>query len=149
MVAAPGAGRHAQTIAGREAAPLSLPLPSPIRPAVADDSDKTLFQKIADGDIPADLVYEDDRAIAFRDIHPQAPTHLLIVPRKPIPRADAIEPEDEAMVGHLFTVARRVAAQEGLSDYRLVVNNGEGAGQTVFHLHVHLLAGRSLQWPPG
>ena len=112
-------------------------------------ADKTLFQKIADGDIPADLVYQDEQAIAFRDIAPQAPVHILVVPRKPIPRADAIEPQDEALVGHLFTVARRVAAAEGLSDYRLVVNNGPGAGQTVFHLHVHLLGGRGLQWPPG
>lgn len=113
------------------------------------DSDKTLFQKIADGEIPADLVYEDDRAVAFRDIDPKAPTHVLIVPRKPIPRADAIEPEDEALVGHLFTVARKVAEADGLTDYRLVVNNGAGAGQSVFHLHVHLLGGRGLQWPPG
>ena len=110
---------------------------------------KTLFQQIADGEIPADIVYEDDRALAFRDINPQAPTHVLIVPRKPIPRADAIEPQDEALVGHLFTVARAVAEREGLSDYRLIVNNGAGAGQTVFHLHVHLLGGRGLQWPPG
>ncbi len=113
------------------------------------DSDKTLFQKIADGEIPADVVYQDDRAVAFRDIHPQAPTHVLVVPRKPIPRADAVEPEDEPVVGHLFTVARKVAEVEGLSDYRLIVNNGEGAGQTVFHLHVHLLGGRDFQWPPG
>ena len=112
-------------------------------------SDKTLFQRIADGEVPADIVYQDDRAVAFRDIAPAAPTHVLIVPRTPIPRADAVEPEDEALVGHLFTVARRVAQAEGLSDYRLVVNNGAGAGQTVFHLHVHLLAGRALGWPPG
>lgn len=123
------------------AAPSSAP--------VADDSSKTLFQKIADGEIPADIVFQDDRAVAFRDIAPVAPTHILIVPRKPIPRADAIEPEDEALVGHLFTVARIVAEAEGLGDYRLVVNNGAGAGQTVFHLHVHLLAGRDLAWPPG
>ncbi|MEM0963294.1 MAG: histidine triad nucleotide-binding protein [Bacteroidota bacterium] len=112
-------------------------------------ADKTLFQKIADGEIPADIVYQDDQAIAFRDIAPQAPTHVLVVPRQPIPRADAVEEADEALVGHLFTVARRVAEAEGLSDYRLVVNNGEGAGQTVFHLHVHLLGGRDFQWPPG
>lgn len=111
--------------------------------------DKTLFQKIADGEVPADVVYQDDRAVAFRDISPQAPTHVLITPRTPIPRADAVEEADEALVGHLFTVARRVAEQEGLEDYRLVVNNGAGAGQTVFHLHVHLLGGRPLQWPPG
>ena len=110
---------------------------------------KTLFQQIADGDIPSQLVYEDDRAIAFRDINPQAPVHVLIVPRKPIPRADQIEAEDEALVGHLFLVARAVAEQEGLKNYRLVMNNGEGAGQTVFHIHLHLLGGRSMQWPPG
>ena len=110
---------------------------------------KTLFQQIADGEIPADIVYEDDRAVAFRDINPQAPTHVLITPRQPIPRADAIEEADEALVGHLFTVARKVAADEGLSDYRLVMNNGEGAGQSVFHLHLHLLGGRGMQWPPG
>ncbi len=112
-------------------------------------ADKTLFEKIADGDIPADLVYQDDRAVAFRDLAPVAPVHVLVVPRKPIPRADAVEPADEALVGHLFTVARSVAAQEGLTDYRLVVNCGEGAGQSVFHLHVHLLGGRKLAWPPG
>jgi histidine triad (HIT) family protein len=113
------------------------------------DSDKTLFQQIADGEVPADVVYQDDRAVAFRDINAQAPTHVLVVPRKPIPRADAVGEADEALVGHLFTVARRVAGAEGLSDYRLVVNNGAGAGQSVFHLHVHLLGGRPFQWPPG
>ena len=111
--------------------------------------DKTLFEKIADGEIPADVVYADDRAVAFRDLHPAAPVHVLVIPRKPIPRADAVEPADEALVGHLFTVARAVAAQEGLTDYRLVVNCGAGAGQSVFHLHVHLLGGRDLGWPPG
>jgi histidine triad (HIT) family protein len=111
--------------------------------------DKTLFEKIADGEVPADVVYEDDRAVAFRDLHPAAPVHVLVIPRKPIPRADAVEPADEALVGHLFTVARAVAAQEGLTDYRLVVNCGAGAGQSVFHLHVHLLGGRALAWPPG
>lgn len=107
-------------------------------------AEKTLFQKIADREIPADIVYEDDLAVAFRDIQPSAPVHVLCVPRKPIPRADAVEPEDEALVGHLFTVARKVAEQEGLDDYRLIVNCGEGAGQTVFHLHVHLLGGGDL-----
>ena len=111
--------------------------------------DKTLFEKIADGEVPADVVYRDDRAVAFRDLHPAAPVHVLVIPRKPIPRADAVEPADEALVGHLFTVARAVAAQEGLTDYRLVVNCGAGAGQSVFHLHVHLLGGRDFGWPPG
>ncbi len=110
---------------------------------------KTLFEQIADQEVPAHLVYEDDRAVAFRDINPQAPVHVLIVPRKPIPRADQIEAADEALVGHLFVVARIVAEQEGLQHYRLVMNNGEGAGQSVFHIHLHLLGGRSMQWPPG
>jgi histidine triad (HIT) family protein len=114
---------------------------------MADDT--TLFQKIAARELPADIVYEDEQAVAFRDIHPAAPVHVLIVPREPIPRADAIEPEDEPLVGHLFTVARRVAEQEGLTDYRLTMNCGEGAGQTVFHLHLHLLGGRPFEWPPG
>ena len=109
----------------------------------------TLFEQIAHGDLPADIVYEDDEAIAFRDRHPAAPVHVLVVPRRPIARADAVEPADEALVGHLFTVARKVAEAEHLTDYRLVVNNGEGAGQSVFHLHVHLLGGRPFAWPPG
>lgn len=111
--------------------------------------EKTLFQKIADNELPADLVYEDDRCVAFRDINPVAPVHVLVVPRKPIRRADAIEAEDEALVGHLFIVAREVAQQEGLTDYRLVMNNGAGAGQSVFHIHLHVLGGRPLTWPPG
>lgn len=109
----------------------------------------TLFERIVRGDLPADVVYEDDEAVAFRDLHPAAPVHVLVVPRRPIPRADAVEPADEPLVGHLFTVARRVAEAEGLADYRLVVNNGAGAGQSVFHLHVHLLGGRPFAWPPG
>lgn len=109
----------------------------------------TLFEQIARGEISADLVYEDETAVAFRDLHPAAPVHVLVVPRRPIPRADAVEPGDEALIGHLFTVARQVAAQEGLTDYRLVINNGAGAGQSVFHLHVHLLGGRPFAWPPG
>ena len=125
----------AASAAGSLAAP-------PTPPPVADD--KTLFQKIADGEIPAEIVYQDEQAVAFRDTSPVAPTHVLVVPRQPIPRADAVEPADEALVGHLFTVARQVADAEGLSDYRLVVNNGAGAGQSVFHLHVHLIGGRAL-----
>ena len=111
---------------------------------------KTLFQKIADREIPATLVHEDDRCIAFRDIQPQAPVHLLIVPRKPIPGLDALTPEDAALVGHLFVVARQLAAAEGLAGgYRTVFNNGPDAGQSVDHLHLHLLGGRKLTWPPG
>ena len=111
--------------------------------------DKTLFQKIADREVPATFLYEDEHCFAIQDIHPAAPFHALVIPRKPIPRADAIEPEDEALVGHLFTAARHVASDEGLSDYRLVMNCGEGGGQTVFHLHLHVLGGRDFEWPPG
>ena len=111
---------------------------------------KTLFQKIADREIPADLVHEDDRCVAFRDINPQAPTHILIVPRKPIPGLSDLEDGDAALIGHLFVVARRLADQEGLGGgYRTVVNNGPDGGQSVDHLHVHLLGGRKLTWPPG
>jgi len=111
--------------------------------------EKTLFQKIADGEIPADVVYEDERCVVFRDINPQAPVHLLAVPRKPIRRPDEIEPEDEALVGHLFVAAREATRKVGLTDYRLVMNNGAGAGQSVFHIHLHVLGGRPLAWPPG
>lgn len=109
----------------------------------------TIFSKIISGDIPSDKVYEDDQCIAFRDINPAAPTHILVIPRKEIPRLDAAEAEDEALVGHLMRVATLVAKQEGLSDFRTVINNGAGAGQTVFHLHVHVIGGRALAWPPG
>lgn len=109
----------------------------------------TLFGRIARGELPAELVYEDDRAVAFRDIHPQAPTHILVIPRKPIPRLSASDDEDALLLGHLLCVARRVARDAGLEDFRLVVNDGSGAGQTVFHLHVHVLGGRPFGWPPG
>lgn len=111
---------------------------------------KTLFQKIADREIPATLVYEDDRCIALRDINPQAPTHILIVPREPIPSLDALTEAHEALVGHLFVVARQLAASEGLvGGYRTVFNCGADAGQSVDHIHLHLLGGRRLAWPPG
>ena len=109
---------------------------------------ETLFSKIINREIPADIVYED--GLAFRDVNPQAPVHILVVPKKSIAMiSDAVE-EDEALLGHLLTTASKVAKQEGFGDaFRLVVNNGEDAGQSVFHLHVHILAGRSLAWPPG
>jgi histidine triad (HIT) family protein len=109
----------------------------------------TIFGKIARGEAQADVVYEDDRALAFRDVAPQAPVHLLVVPRKPIEKLADAGAEDEALLGHLLRVASRVAAEAGLEDWRLVVNNGAGAGQTVFHLHVHVLGGRPMRWPPG
>ncbi len=111
----------------------------------------TLFQKIIDRQIPAAIVYEDDRALAFRDIAPKAPTHVLIIPKRPIAKLGDATAADEALLGHLLCVAAEVARQEGLADdgYRVVINNGEAAGQTVFHLHLHLLGGRTLGWPPG
>jgi histidine triad (HIT) family protein len=111
---------------------------------------KTLFQKIMDREEPGEILYEDDRCIALRDINPQAPTHVLIVPRNPIPTLDDLTEEDEALVGHLFLVAQKVAADEGLADgYRTVFNNGSDAHQTVEHIHLHLIGGRRMSWPPG
>jgi histidine triad (HIT) family protein len=110
----------------------------------------TLFGKIIEREIPATIVYEDDKCLAFRDIAPKAPTHVLLIPKKEIPRlADATE-EDAALLGHLMLAATKVARQLGVGDaFRLVVNNGEEAGQSVFHLHLHILAGRRFDWPPG
>jgi histidine triad (HIT) family protein len=109
----------------------------------------TIFGKIARGEIDAQVLYEDDRALAFHDVNPQAPTHILVIPRKPIEQLSAADESDCSLLGHLLLVARKVAEQEGLEDFRLVVNNGPGAGQTVFHLHLHLLGGRAMGWPPG
>ena len=109
-----------------------------------------LFCKIRDGAIPSKQVYQDDRALAFRDINPQAPTHILIIPRKHIPSVNEITEEDDALVGHLHRVAAKLAADEGLTGgHRVLFNTGPDAGQTVFHLHLHLLGGRQLGWPPG
>lgn len=113
-------------------------------------AEKTLFQKIADREIPADIVHEDEACIAFRDIDPKAPTHILIVPRKPIPSLNDLTAEDERLVGHLFVVARELAQKDGLdTGYRTVFNCGPEAGQSVDHIHLHLLGGRALSWPPG
>lgn len=111
---------------------------------------KTLFQRIADGEIPAKLVHQDDRCVAFHDIAPQAPCHILVVPREPLARVAQATAAHAELLGHLLLVAARVAADQGLRDgYRLVVNNGRHGGETVPHLHVHLLGGRPLAWPPG
>lgn len=111
---------------------------------------ETIFSKIIDRKIPARIEYEDDRCLAFHDVAPQAPTHVLVIPKKPIPSLADLEPADEALMGHLVLVATRVAAKLGLGDgYRLVVNCGRDGGQSVDHLHVHLLAGRAMRWPPG
>ena len=111
---------------------------------------ENLFQKIIDRQIPADIVYEDDRCLAFRNVNPQAPTHILLIPKKVIPTHADITEADGALLGHLHLVAARLARQFNLTDgYRLVINCLEGAGQTVPHLHMHLLGGRDLGWPPG
>lgn len=110
----------------------------------------TIFKKIIDREIPADIVFEDEVCLAFRDIAPQAPTHILVIPKKEISAVDALSDEDEALVGHIFLVIQKLAKQEGLTDgFRVVTNNGLMAGQTVPHLHFHLLGGRPFGWPPG
>lgn len=113
----------------------------------------TLFEKIIAREIPADIVFEDDRCLAFKDISPQAPTHILVIPKKPIPRVGEAEAEDEAVLGHLLLTAGKVASDLGFNSpdegFRLIINNGKNGGEAVPHLHVHLLAGRQMQWPPG
>lgn len=114
-------------------------------------SEDCLFCKIASGDIPADIVYESTEVVAFRDIKPQAPTHVLIIPRKHIATINDLQSGDEVELGNLFLAAKHIAAEEGIADpgYRVAMNCNEAAGQTVFHLHLHLLGGRQLGWPPG
>jgi len=110
----------------------------------------TLFGKIITRQIPADIVYEDERCLAFKDIDPQAPLHVLVIPKQAVAKLADAEEGDEALLGHLLLVANRVAMEQGHGKaYRVVVNNGAGAGQSVFHLHLHVLAGRTLTWPPG
>jgi histidine triad (HIT) family protein len=113
-------------------------------------SEKTIFQRIIDKEIPADIVYEDEQCVAFRDIKPQAPTHVLVIPKKAIPTLDQIQDQDQPLLGHLLLVTKRLAEQLELTGgYRLVVNCGPDGGQEVDHIHVHLLGGRKLTWPPG
>ena len=110
----------------------------------------TLFTKIINKEIPAEIIYEDDLSLVFKDINPQAPTHLLIIPKKPIPKLSDASEEDKELLGHLMWVAGEISRELGLDEtFRLVTNNGAKAGQSVFHLHLHLLSGRPLQWPPG
>ena len=113
--------------------------------------DKTIFHQIIDRKIPADIVFEDERVIAFKDIQPAAPEHILIVPKRTIPTANDITSQDEALIGHMVFVAKEYAKQVGVSEdgYRLVINCNENGAQTVFQLHLHLLAGRQMSWPPG
>jgi histidine triad (HIT) family protein len=122
----------------------------PANPTVLPMLKDNIFQKIIDKQIPAKIVYEDDRCLAFRDINAQAPTHVLIIPRKVIPTHADVSEADRDLLGHLHLVAAKLAVQLGISDgYRLVINCLDRAGQTVPHLHMHLLGGRDLHWPPG
>jgi histidine triad (HIT) family protein len=111
---------------------------------------KTIFKRIIDREIPADIVYEDDQCVAFRDVSPQAPTHVLVIPKKEIANLEAVADEDAALVAHLWIVIRNLARKLGLAEgYRVVVNCGPNGGQTVDHLHFHILGGRHMEWPPG
>ena len=110
----------------------------------------TIFGKIIRREIPVDIIYEDDLSLAFKDINPQAPTHILVIPKKPLPQLDAATEEDRALLGHLLLIAKQVAAKAGLTNgYRVVINNGNDGGQTVYHFHIHILGDRPMKWPPG
>nr|XP_040141971.1 histidine triad nucleotide-binding protein 2, mitochondrial isoform X4 [Ictidomys tridecemlineatus] len=110
----------------------------------------TIFSRILDRSLPADILYEDQQCLVFRDVAPQAPVHFLVIPKKPIPRISQAEEEDQQLLGHLLLVAKKTAKAEGLGDgYRLVINDGKLGAQSVYHLHIHVLGGRQLQWPPG
>ena len=112
--------------------------------------EKTIFKRIIDGEIPADIVYEDEKCLAFRDISPKAPVHLLVIPRKEITSIQEADPSDADLLGHLLIVCQKVAADAGLDQgFRVVANSGVGGGQEVPHLHFHVLGGRDMQWPPG
>jgi histidine triad (HIT) family protein len=113
-------------------------------------AEETIFSKIIKREIPADIVYEDDKCLAFKDVNPQAPVHILVIPKNPIAKLADAQDTEAQLLGHLMLTARKIAIDLGYADgFRVVINNGEKAGQTVFHLHVHLLAGRGFQWPPG
>lgn len=114
------------------------------------EQQETIFSKIIRREISADIVYEDDLVLAFKDIAPQAPVHILVIPKEPLPTLADTTSEYQALLGHLLVTARKVAEQAGLSNgYRLVINNGRDGGQTVYHLHLHILGGRQMRWPPG
>ena len=110
---------------------------------------ETIFSKIIKREVPCDEVYNDEQCIAFRDIQPQAPIHILVIPKKPLESLRSAKLEDKGLLGHMLLVSQNIAEKEGLKDWRAVINTGEGAGQTVFHLHIHIIGGRSLKWPPG
>jgi histidine triad (HIT) family protein len=111
---------------------------------------ETIFSKIIRREIPAEIIYEDDLALAFKDVNPQAPVHILVIPKKPIPRLADAESQDDALLGHLLLTVKRVAEEAGLANgYRVVINTGSDGGQSVYHLHLHILGGRQMTWPPG
>jgi len=117
---------------------------------MSSEANETIFSKIIRKEIPADIVYEDNLAIAFRDVNPQAPVHILVIPKEPIAMLSDAESKDHALMGHLLLTVKRVAEQEGLTNgYRVVINTGDDGGQTVHHLHLHILGGRQMTWPPG
>tara|TARA_Y200000002_G_scaffold382701_1_gene400853 strand:+ start:1911 stop:2255 length:345 start_codon:yes stop_codon:yes gene_type:complete len=113
--------------------------------------DKTLFEKIIDREIPASIVYETDNVLAFEDVNPQAPVHVLVIPKKPIPKLSDADIDDQSLLGELLMSVNIIAKQLNLNNdgYRVVINNGENACQTVFHLHLHIMGGRGFSWPPG
>ncbi len=114
------------------------------------DNQETLFTKIINREIPAEIIYEDDSCIAFKDVNPQAPLHALLVPKHVLTKLSDASTQEQSLLGHLMLVAPVIAEQQGYADaFRIVINNGTAAGQTVFHLHIHILAGRGLSWPPG
>jgi histidine triad (HIT) family protein len=117
---------------------------------MSSEGTETIFSKIIRKEIPADIVYEDNLAIAFRDVNPQAPVHILVIPKEAIAQLSDAESKDHALMGHLLLTVKRIAEQEGLMNgYRVVINNGDDGGQTVHHLHLHILGGRQMTWPPG
>ncbi|XP_067377883.1 histidine triad nucleotide-binding protein 2, mitochondrial isoform X2 [Channa argus] len=110
----------------------------------------TIFSKVIDKSIAADIIYEDEKCVAFRDINPQAPVHFLVIPRVPIPRISQAKDDDADLLGHLVVVAKNMAQKESLSEgYRMVINDGKHGSQSVYHLHIHVLGGRQMKWPPG
>lgn len=112
-------------------------------------SEKSIFKRIIDKEIPAKIVYEDEFCMAFHDVAPQAPVHVLVIPKKEIPAIKDLEPDDQMLAGHLLLTVQKIASDLGLADYRVVSNCGANAGQSVFHLHFHIMGGRDLAWPPG
>ncbi|NXN91866.1 HINT2 protein, partial [Rhinopomastus cyanomelas] len=120
------------------------------RAAEASTGQPTIFSKIIDRSVPATILHEDDKCLVFRDVAPQAPIHFLVIPKHPIPRISHVSPQDTELLGHLLVVAAQTAHAEGLADgYRLVINDGKHGAQSVYHLHIHVLGGRQMDWPPG